>query len=85
ILISYSCILFTILKMGSALGKRKAFGTCTSHLMVVTIFYGTLLFMYLRPVSSYFPGRDKIVSVFYAVVTPLLNPFIYTLRNQEVK
>ncbi|NXV79976.1 O1020 protein, partial [Atlantisia rogersi] len=85
ILISYSCILFTILKMGSALGKHKAFGTCTSHLIVVTIFYGTLLFTYLRPISSYFASRDKIVSVFYAVVTPLLNPFIYTLRNQEVK
>ncbi|NXP53796.1 O1020 protein, partial [Heliornis fulica] len=85
ILISYGCILVTILKMGSALGKRKAFGTCTSHLMVVAIFYGTLFFMYMRPIASYFPGRDKIISVFYVVVTPLLNPFIYTLRNQEVK
>ncbi|GAB0189636.1 olfactory receptor 1020-like [Grus japonensis] len=85
ILISYSCILFTILGMGSVLGKRKAFGTCASHLVVVTIFYGTLLFMYLRPISSYSLGRDKIISVFYAVVTPMLNPFIYSLRNQEVK
>ncbi|NXW06203.1 O1020 protein, partial [Fregetta grallaria] len=85
VLISYGCILFTILRMGSALGKRKAFGTCASHLLVVTIFYGTLLFMYLRPSSSYSLGRDKIVSVFYAVVTPFLNPLIYSLRNQEVK
>lgn len=85
ILISYGCILVTILKMGSAPGKRKAFGTCASHLVVVVIFYGTLLFMYLRPTSSYSLGRDKIVSVFYAVVTPVLNPFIYSLRNQEVK
>ncbi|NXJ98421.1 O1020 protein, partial [Corythaixoides concolor] len=85
ILISYSHILFTILRMDSALGKRKAFGTCASHLVVVTIFYGTLLFMYLQPRSSYSLGRDKIVSVFYTVVTPLLNPFIYSLRNHEVK
>ncbi|NXA17836.1 O1020 protein, partial [Ibidorhyncha struthersii] len=85
ILISYGRILFIVLRMGSALGKRKAFGTCASHLVAVTIFYGTLLFMYLRPSSSYSLGRDKIVSVFYAVVTPMLNPFIYSLRNQEVK
>ncbi|XP_009489394.2 olfactory receptor 5AP2 [Pelecanus crispus] len=85
ILISYGCILFTILRMGSVLDKCKAFGTCASHLVVITIFYGTLLFMYLLPSSSYSLGRDKIVSVFYAVVTPMLNPFIYSLRNQEVK
>ncbi|KFQ81722.1 Olfactory receptor 1020, partial [Phaethon lepturus] len=85
ILISYGCILFAILRMDSVLGKRKAFGTCASHLVVVTIFYGTLLFMYLRPMSSYSLGRDKIISVFYAVVTPMLNPFIYSLRNQKVK
>ncbi|XP_074774728.1 olfactory receptor 5AP2-like [Athene noctua] len=85
ILVSYGHILFTILRMGSALGKRKAFGTCASHMVVVTIFYGTLLFMYLRPSSSYSLGRDKIVSVFYVFVTPMLNAFIYSLRNQEVK
>ncbi|NWY52938.1 O1020 protein, partial [Chionis minor] len=85
ILTSYGRILFAILSVGSVLGKHKAFGTCASHLVVVTIFYGTLLFMYLRPSSSYSLGRDKIVSVFYAVVTPMLNPFIYSLRNQEVK
>ncbi|NXK19773.1 O1020 protein, partial [Arenaria interpres] len=85
ILVSYGRILFTILRMGSVPGKHKAFGTCASHLMVVTIFYGTLLFMYLRPSSSYSLGRDKVVSVFYAVVTPMLNPLIYGLRNQEVK
>ncbi|NXT32645.1 O1020 protein, partial [Pelecanoides urinatrix] len=85
VLISYGCILFTILRMGSALGKRKAFSTCASHLLVVTIFYATLLFMYLRPSSSYSLGRDKIISVFYVVVTPMVNPLIYCLRNQEVK
>uniref|UniRef100_A0A8V5FYB8 Olfactory receptor n=1 Tax=Melopsittacus undulatus TaxID=13146 RepID=A0A8V5FYB8_MELUD len=83
ILISYGHILFTVLRTGSVLGK--AFGTCASHLMVVTIFYGTLIFMYLRPSSSYNLGRDKIVSVFYTMVTPMLNPFIYSLRNREVK
>ncbi|NWW45193.1 O1020 protein, partial [Pedionomus torquatus] len=85
ILVSYGRILFTILRKGSVLGKHKAFGTCASHLVVVTIFYGTLLFMYLRPSSSYSMGRDKVVSVFYTVVTPMLNPFVYSLRNQEVK
>ncbi|KFV18462.1 Olfactory receptor 1020, partial [Tauraco erythrolophus] len=80
VLISYSCILFTILRMDSALGKHKAFGTCASHLVVVTIFYGTLLFMYLQPRSSYSLGRDKIVSIFYTVVTPKKS-----LRNHEVK
>uniref|UniRef100_A0A8V5GEI9 Olfactory receptor n=1 Tax=Melopsittacus undulatus TaxID=13146 RepID=A0A8V5GEI9_MELUD len=81
ILISYGHILFTVLRTGSVVGK--AFGTCASHLMVVTIFYGTLIFMYLRPSSSYSLGRDKIVSVFYTMVTPMLNPFIYSLRNKE--
>lgn len=85
ILVSYGYILFTVLRTGSVPGKRKAFGTCASHLVVVTIFYGTLLFMYLRPSSSYSLGRDKIVSVFYTVVIPMLNPFIYSLRNREVK
>ncbi|KFQ45741.1 Olfactory receptor 1020, partial [Nestor notabilis] len=85
ILISYGYILFTILRTGSMPSKRKAFGTCASHLVVVTIFYGTLIFMYLRPSSSYNVGRDKIVSIFYTVVTPMLNPFIYSLRNEEVK
>ncbi|NWX12662.1 O1020 protein, partial [Aegotheles bennettii] len=85
ILISYGHILVTILRMGSASSKLKAFRTCASHLVVVTIFYGTLLFMYLRPKSSYSMGRDKIISVFYTMVIPMLNPFVYTLRNQEVK
>ncbi|NXS41575.1 O1020 protein, partial [Balaeniceps rex] len=83
VLISYGCILLTILRTGSVLGKRKAFGTCASHLVVITTFCGTLLFVYLRP--SYPSGRDKIISVFYAVVTPMLKPFLYSLRNQEVK
>ncbi|NWW89982.1 O1020 protein, partial [Rhynochetos jubatus] len=85
ILISYGCILFAIVRKGSVLGKSKSFGTCASHLVVIIIFYGTLFFMYLRPSASYSLGRDKIISVFYVVVTPMLNPFIYSLRNHEVK
>ncbi|NXA56490.1 O1020 protein, partial [Nothocercus julius] len=85
VLISYGCILSTVLRIRSATGRSKAFNTCASHLTVVTIFYGTLLFMYLRPSSSYSLGRDKIISVFYVVVTPMLNPLIYSLRNKEVK
>ncbi|XP_067151388.1 olfactory receptor 5AP2-like [Apteryx mantelli] len=85
VLISYCCILSTILTLRSAKGRYKAFSTCASHLTAVTIFYGTGLFMYLRPSSSYSLGRDKIISVFYVVVTPMLNPLIYSLRNKEVK
>ncbi|KGL79993.1 Olfactory receptor 1020, partial [Tinamus guttatus] len=85
VLISYGYILATVLRIHSAKSRSKAFNTCASHLTVVTIFYGTLLFMYLRPSSSYSLGRDKIVSVFYVVVTPMLNPLIYSLRNKEVK
>ncbi|XP_029431524.1 olfactory receptor 1020-like [Rhinatrema bivittatum] len=85
ILASYIFILFTILRMRSAEGRRKAFSTCASHFSSVTLFYGTVLFMYLRPSSSYSLEHDRIVSVFYTVVIPLLNPLIYSLRNQEVK
>nr|XP_006132735.1 olfactory receptor 10C1-like [Pelodiscus sinensis] len=85
IIFSYSCITATILRMSSSAGRHKAFSTCSSHLAVVTLFYGTVGFMYLRPKSSYFPPVDKLVSLLYAVVTPLLNPIIYSLRNKEVK
>uniref|UniRef100_UPI00253FAB77 olfactory receptor 1020-like n=1 Tax=Euleptes europaea TaxID=460621 RepID=UPI00253FAB77 len=85
VIISYCCILFTILRMRSVEGMCKAFSTCTSHLIAVTIFYGTLLFMYLRPSSSYSLDQDKVVSLFYSVVIPVLNPLIYSLRNKEVK
>ncbi|NXC43613.1 O1020 protein, partial [Penelope pileata] len=85
LLLSYGHILLAILRTRSVKGKNKAFGTCASHLACVTIFHGTLLFMYLRPISSYNMDRDKVASVFYTVVTPMLNPFIYSLRNQEVK
>ncbi|XP_002709191.2 olfactory receptor 5AP2-like [Oryctolagus cuniculus] len=85
VFISYLCILIAILKIPSTEGRYKAFSTCASHLMAVTIFFGTILFMYLRPTSSYSMEQDKIVSVFYTVVIPMLNPFIYSLKNKDVK
>ncbi|XP_069326738.1 olfactory receptor 5A1 [Eulemur rufifrons] len=85
LLISYGYIASAVLKIRSAEGRWKAFNTCASHLMVVTLLFGTALFMYLRPSSSYSPGRDKVVSVFYALVIPVLNPLIYSLRNKEIK
>ncbi|XP_002755318.2 olfactory receptor 5AP2-like [Callithrix jacchus] len=85
VLISYLCIFIAILKMPSPEGRHKAFSTCTSHLMAVTIFFGTILFMYLRPTSSYSMEQDKVVSVFYTVIIPMLNPLIYSLKNKNVK
>ncbi|MEE6471919.1 hypothetical protein FKM82_009407 [Ascaphus truei] len=84
-LASYVYILFTILKIRSSKGRRKAFSTCTSHLLCVSLFYGTVFFMYLRPASSYSVNQDKVVSVFYTMVIPMMNPIIYSLRNSEVK
>nr|XP_033818296.1 olfactory receptor 8U9-like [Geotrypetes seraphini] len=84
-LISYVFIISAILKIQSTGGRRKTFSTCSSHLIVVIIFYGTLIFMYLRPSSSYSLEKDKIISVIYNVVSPMLNPFIYSLRTREVK
>lgn len=85
VLISYIFILFTILRINSAEGRQKAFSTCASHLTSITIFYGTIIFMYMQPKTSHSLDTDKIASVFYIVVTPMLNPLIYSLRNQEVK
>ncbi|XP_054848977.1 olfactory receptor 10C1-like [Eublepharis macularius] len=85
ILVSYFHIITTILKMRSAKSRHKTFSTCSSHLIVVTLFYGTALFMYTRPKSSYSLGTDKWLSLFYSVITPILNPIIYSLRNKEVK
>ncbi|NXY77028.1 O1052 protein, partial [Glareola pratincola] len=85
ILVSYIFISFAILRIRSAEGRKKAFSTCASHLTAVTMLYGTTIFMYLRPSSSYSLNTDKVVSVFYTVVIPMLNPLIYSLRNQEVK
>ncbi|XP_030046177.1 olfactory receptor 1019-like [Microcaecilia unicolor] len=84
ILISYTYILINILRIDSTKGRLKTFSTCSSHFTAVAILYGTVIFMYLRPNSSY-SNHDKVVSVFYTVVIPMLNPLIYSLRNQEVK
>ncbi|XP_071074452.1 olfactory receptor 8H1-like [Dasypus novemcinctus] len=85
ITVSYGSILSTILKINSTSGKHKAFSTCASHLLGVTIFYGTTIFTYLKPKKSYSLGKDQVASVFYTMVIPMLNPLIYSLRNKEVK
>ncbi|XP_038192855.1 olfactory receptor 502-like [Arvicola amphibius] len=85
IVVSYTYILITILKMRSTEGRQKAFSTCTSHLTAVILFYGTITFIYVMPKSSYSTDQNKVVSVFYMVVIPMLNPLIYSLRNNEIK
>ncbi|XP_069328237.1 olfactory receptor 13C7-like [Eulemur rufifrons] len=84
ICLSYIFILAAILRVPSAAGRHKAFSTCSAHLTVVVIFYGTILFMYFKPKAKD-PNLDKIIALFYGVVTPSLNPIIYSLRNAEVK
>nr|XP_008172919.1 olfactory receptor 5V1-like [Chrysemys picta bellii] len=83
-LLSYVYIVSSVLKIQSAAGKRKAFSTCSSHVMVVTLFYSTVIYTYVRPPSAYL-DRDKAVAALYTMVTPLVNPLIYSLRNKEVK
>jgi olfactory receptor len=85
ILISYTTILITILKMHPDAEHWKAISTCASHFTAVSIFYGTLIFTYLQPSSSHSVDTDKIASVFYTMVIPMLNPVVYSLRNKEVK
>ncbi|XP_008157589.2 olfactory receptor 8K3-like [Eptesicus fuscus] len=85
VLVSYILILVAILRMNSAEGRHKAFFTCGSHLTVIVIFYGTLFFMYVQPKSSHSLDSDKMASLFYTLVIPMLNPLIYSLRNREVK
>uniref|UniRef100_A0A8C8RMR5 Olfactory receptor n=1 Tax=Pelusios castaneus TaxID=367368 RepID=A0A8C8RMR5_9SAUR len=85
IILSYAFILGTILNIPSTEGRHKAFSTCSSHLVVVSLFFGTVISMYLRPRSSSSMGQLKTSSVFYIAVTPMLNPLIYSLRNKEVK
>lgn len=81
---SYSFILFTIHRMNSAEGRKKAFATCSSHMMVVILFYGAAVYTYMLPTSYHTPEKDMIVSVFYTILTPVLNPLIYSLRNKDV-
>uniref|UniRef100_A0A2R9B789 Olfactory receptor n=2 Tax=Pan paniscus TaxID=9597 RepID=A0A2R9B789_PANPA len=91
IVISYSLIISSILKTHSSEGRSKAFSTCSAHLTVVIIFYGTILFMYMKPKSKEtlnsddLDATDKIISMFYGVMTPTMNPLIYSLRNKDVK
>ncbi|XP_075034369.1 olfactory receptor 5AR1-like [Mixophyes fleayi] len=84
-LISYVIIISTILKIKSAEGRYKAFSTCSSHLTCISTFYGTIICLYMRPASSYYPEQDKFFALLYIVLVPLLNPIIYSLKNQEFK
>ncbi|XP_077877436.1 olfactory receptor 2T29-like [Ictidomys tridecemlineatus] len=81
---SYSCILLTIHRMNSAEGRRKALATCSSHMMVVTLFYGAAVYTYMLPSSYHTPQKDMVVSVFYTILTPVLNSLIYSFRNKDV-
>ena len=85
VLVSYAHIIHTILRIPSAGGKHKVFSTCGSHLTVVTLFYGTLFLVYFQPTSFYSADTGMAASVVYTMVTPMLNPFIYSLRNRDLK
>ncbi|XP_006895572.1 PREDICTED: olfactory receptor 10R2-like [Elephantulus edwardii] len=85
ICISYGFIVRTILRIPSAEGKRKAFSTCASHLTVVIVHYGCASSVYLRPSAKYTSGKDRLVTVTYTIITPLLNPMVYSLRNKDVQ
>ncbi|XP_069092579.1 olfactory receptor 13C8-like [Pleurodeles waltl] len=85
ILISYIRIIITIMAIRTAAGRYKAFSTCSSHLVVVIILYGTTMFLYMKPVSKNVDNQEKVVSVFYTVMPPMMNPLIYSLRNKDVK
>ncbi|ELK07169.1 olfactory receptor 1G1 [Pteropus alecto] len=85
VLVSYAHIIHTILRVPSAGGKHRVFSTCGSHLSVVTLFYGTLFIVYFQPSSSYSADTGMVASVMYTMVTPMLNSFIYSLRNRDMK
>ena len=84
ILVSYGKIISTVLKLPSATSRGKAFSTCSSHLMVVALFFGSGLVTYLRPKTQGSAGTDKMLSLFYTIVMPVFNPMIYSLRNKDV-
>ncbi|XP_063788398.1 olfactory receptor 2B6-like [Pseudophryne corroboree] len=85
IIITYSQIIICILKIKSSAGQRKAFSTCGSHILVVTIFYGSAMAAFMKPRSNSQPSTDKFIAIFYLIFSPMLNPLIYTLRNNDVK
>ncbi|ETE62795.1 Olfactory receptor, partial [Ophiophagus hannah] len=84
-LLSYMYIISTILRIPSSKGRQKAFSTCSSHLAVVIIWYGSTIFLFVKPSKETSLEKTKVVSIFNLIVVPLLNPFIYTLRNREVR
>ncbi|XP_036623422.1 putative olfactory receptor 2W6 [Trichosurus vulpecula] len=84
ILTSYACIAWAVAKISSAEGQRKAFGTCASHLVVVSLFYGTIMSMYLQPKNNYSQDQAKFLALIYTIIAPTLNPLIYTLRNKDI-
>ncbi|XP_053429266.1 olfactory receptor 13G1 [Nycticebus coucang] len=83
--ISYGFIIAAILRIHTAEGKQKAFSTCSSHLIVVSLYYSPVIYTYIRPASSYTFKKDKMVAVFYALVTPMLNPIVYSFRNKKMQ
>ncbi|XP_054980346.1 olfactory receptor 5V1-like [Sorex araneus] len=85
IILSYLYIISTILRIKSSEGRHKAFSTCASHLIIVLLYYGSSIFTYVRPISTYSLEKDRLISVLYNVITPMLNPLIYTLRNKDIK
>ncbi|XP_008541763.1 olfactory receptor 2B11-like [Equus asinus] len=85
ILVSYGFIVATVLRIRSSEGKKKAFNTCGSHVIVVSLFYGPVISMYVQPSATNSQDKNKLMSLFYSLVTPMLNPFIYTLRNKDMK
>ncbi|KFO70680.1 Olfactory receptor 10A7, partial [Cuculus canorus] len=85
ILVSYACILSSILRISSAEGRHKTFSTCSSHLIVVTLYCGSGTLIYLQPKASYYQDAKKVLALIYTTVVPTLNPLIYSLRNKEVK
>ena len=84
-LVSYGCIVASILRMRSAAGRRRAFSTCSSHLLVVSVYYSAVFCAYISPASSYSPERSKVSAVLYTMLSPTLNPIVYSLRNTEIK
>nr|XP_012415963.1 PREDICTED: LOW QUALITY PROTEIN: olfactory receptor 13A1-like [Odobenus rosmarus divergens] len=84
-MVSYGFIISTILKIRTAKGKQRAFSTCSSHLIVVTLYYSTIIYTYLSPGSNFSPGMGKVMAVLYSTVSPTLNPLIYSLKKKDVK
>ncbi|XP_008541648.2 olfactory receptor 2M3-like [Equus przewalskii] len=84
IVISYTRVIMAVIRMSSQEGRHKAFTTCTSHLLVVGMYYAAAMFIYMRPTSNRSPTQDKMVSSFYTILTPMLNPLIYSFRNKDV-